>query len=201
MRVSHRDTERTEKTRVKENTNGRLTGADLLAVREQHIARLGALFAGEPLESAFVLCGIGGGSKADQYAEPERWVHEALDSLAEHAEKARDAKVFRPLVVEPNPYGVHFIDRMFGARVFHYEGQWWADLLRTPVGSLGPPDLVRDDTWGLAVRLAEAFLASGVTVPLFGLPTIASALNVALNLYGEAFLVALIEQPGPPAAT
>jgi len=173
----------------------RLRAPSLLRVRDAHFRRLTALYAGEPLDGAFVLCGIGGSSKVDQYAEPERWVEEALDSLAEQAERTKDEKAFRPLVVEPNPYGVHFVDRMLGARVFHYEGQWWADFLRSPVGSLEPPDLVRDPTWRLAVRQSEAFVASGATVPLFGLPTIASALNIALNLYGEAFLLALLDRP------
>ena len=154
-----------------------------------------ALYAGEPLDRAFVLCGIGASAKADPYQEPERWVEEALDSLAEQAEKAKDREIFRPLTIEPNPYGVHFVDRMLGARVFQYEGQWWADFLKSPVGTLARPDLDSDDTWRLARRQAEAFLASGVTVALFGLPTIASALNIVFNLYGEAFLVALLDRP------
>jgi len=180
---------------VKPVTRSRLCDPALLAVRERHFSRLTALFAGATPAGPFVLCGIGGSSKADQYAEPERWVEEALDSLAEQAERAKDEQVFRPLVVEPNPYGVHFVDRIFGARVRHYEGQWWADFLKTPVGELHEPDLESNETWRLARRQAEAFLASGVTVPLFGLPTIASALNIAVNLHGEEFLVALVERP------
>ena len=176
-------------------TSAQLREPSLEAAREEHLARLAALFDGRPLDRAFVLCGIGGSAKADPYAEPEQWVKGALDSLAEQAERAKDPEVFRPLVVEPNPYGVHFIDRIFGARVYHYEGQWWSDPLPTPVGELRPPELEASDTWCLARHQAEAFLASGVTVPLFGLPTIASALNIAVNLYGEALLVALVERP------
>jgi len=174
----------------------RLRAPELLRIRNAHFRRLTALYSGEVFDQAFVLCGIGGSSEADQYAEPERWVAEALDSLAEQTERAKDAQVFRPLVVEPNPYGVHFVDRIFGARVYHYEGQWWSDPLPRPVGELHEPDLERSGTWRLARRQVEAFDASGVTVPLFGLPTIASALNVVVSLYGEAFLVALMERPG-----
>jgi hypothetical protein len=183
---------------MRAETAARLGEAGVLAAREGHFSRLSALFAGDSWDRALVLCGIGGSSKADPYAEPERWVEEALDSLAEQAEKAKDNRVFRPLVVEPNPYGVHFIDRIFGARVYHYEGQWWSDPLPTPIGELRPPDLQANDTWRLARRQAEAFVASGVTAPLFGLPTVASALNIALNLYGERFLMALLD--GPEAA-
>ena len=180
---------------MKPEIQGRLCDPMLVAPHGAHMERLRALFDGAPPRRAFVLCGIGGNSKADPYQEPERWVEEALDSLADQAEKAKDPQVFRPLTIEPNPYGVHFIDRMFGARVFHYEGQWWADFLKSPVGTLEHPDLERDDTWRLARCLAEAFLASGVRVPLFGLPTIASPLNIAVNLYGQSFLIALLEHP------
>jgi len=176
-------------------TQARLCNPRLLEAREAHFARLTALFAGEPLDPAFVLCGIAGKSDLDPYSEPERCVEEALESLAEQAERAADTVVFRPLVLEFGPYGVHFVDRIFGARVYHQDGQWWSEPLGRPVGELQPPDLEADETWPLARRFAEAFLASGVTVPLFGLPTIASALNIAVNLYGEEFLAALLERP------
>jgi hypothetical protein len=166
-----------------------------VAARELHIARLRQVFAGKGGPAGFVLWGVCAQSSADPYKEPERWVAEALDSLTAEAEKLRDRQVFRPLCLEFGPYGVHFVDRMLGARVFFHEGQWWADNLRRPVGALEPPDLERDDTWRLARRIAEAFLGAKVSVPIFGLPTIASALNVAVNLYGEEFLMAMLERP------
>jgi hypothetical protein len=84
---------------------------------------------------------------------------------------------------------------MFGAKVTWYEDQWWSELLSTPVGELTPPDLDRDPTWALARRVAEAFIESGVAVPLFGLPTLASTLNILLNLYGESALLKMHTQP------
>ena len=68
----------------------RLRDCDLLAVRDAHFGRLSALFRGERSDRAFVLCGIGANPKADPYQEPERWVDEALGSLAEQTEKAKD---------------------------------------------------------------------------------------------------------------
>jgi hypothetical protein len=167
----------------------------LLEVRERHMARLAGLLAGQRLEGGLFLQGVTGAGKADPYAEPEQWVEQALADLAARAGALRDPAVFRPLCLEFNPYGVHFIDRMFGARVYHHADQWWSRPLGTPVGELAPPDLDRDETWRLARRIAAAFLAAGVAVPLFGLPTIASALNVAVNLYDEEFLVALAAHP------
>ncbi|NLC57315.1 MAG: hypothetical protein GX774_10795 [Armatimonadetes bacterium] len=172
-----------------------LNDPELLRAREQHLERLRALFAGRPLAQPFFLQGVGAWPSVDPYTEPERWVKEALAELAAHAEAAKDPVVFRPLCLEFGPYGVHFIDRLFGAHVYTRAEQWWSQPLSTPVGALRPPALAGDETWALARRLAEAFVASGATVPFFGMPTIASALNVAVNLYGEDFLVALLTRP------
>ncbi|MBI2940172.1 MAG: hypothetical protein HYY04_06995 [Chloroflexi bacterium] len=163
--------------------------------REAHLSRLEALFAGQPLAHVFVLRGIVEKPAVDLYTAPERWVEVALDGLVARADESLDPVVFRPLVFEFGPYGVHFVDRIFGARVYRVGDQWWSDYLDTPVGELRPPDLARDDTWRLARTVAHAFLSHGVTVLLFGLPTIASALNIAVNLHGPDFLLAMLVQP------
>lgn len=75
------------------------------------------------------------------------------------------------------------------------ERNWQVHVLDQPVGQLRTPDLRRDATWDLARRVVDAFLAAEVTLPLFGLPVIASPLNVAVNLYGQEFLFALFENP------
>ena len=180
---------------MKAETQARLNDPKLLEVRELHFSRLDALYAGKTLDHAFVLNGIPGRSQADPYKEPERWLDERLDSLVELSEKAMDPVVFRPLVIEYGPYGVHFIDRILGAHVYHAEGQWWVDYLDTPIGELEYPDLDTDDTWRLARDLAEAFMARKVAVPLFGLPTLSSTLNIGINLYGQKLLLAMLTQP------
>ena len=40
-----------------------------------------------------------------------------------------------------------------------------------------------------------SFIKQDVALPLFGLPTIASALNIAVNLYGENILVEILAKP------
>jgi hypothetical protein len=180
---------------VKAKTQAKLCDPELLEARSLHFSRLEALYAGRPLDHAFVLNGIVGNSPTDPYTEPERWVDEALDNLADQSERTMDSVVFRPLVLEFGPYGVHFIDRIFGAHVYHTGDQWWVDCLESPIGELKYPDLDTDDTWQLTRKLAEVFLACEITVPLFGLPTLSSALNVAVNLYGEEFMVAMLTQP------
>jgi hypothetical protein len=182
---------------MKANTRATLRSTDILAAREAHFTRLGALFDGRRLPDPFTLSGIYGQADCDPYEEPERWVGQALEDLAARAEVLLDPDVFRPLVVEFGPYGVHFVDRMFGAEAFDLDGtcNWQVRCLDTPVGTLKPPNLDTDPTWRLARRMAVAFVESGVTLPLFGLPTIGSALNIAINLYGQEFLVSMIEAP------
>lgn len=171
-----------------------LNDPSLLAAREAHFARLAAVYAGTA-EAPVYLQGTEARCDVDPYTEPERWVRESLAWLATQADRVRDAQVFRPLCLEFGPYGVHFVDRILGARVYQQKGQWWADYVVTPIGDLAPPDLERDETWALARQVAAAFVSERVSVPLFGLPTIASALNVAVNLYGPAFLEAMALRP------
>lgn len=172
-----------------------LNDAELLAHRQAGFDRLQALFDGKPMTHAFVLLGVGGGADVDCQDEPERWVEKALDNLAGNAHLLKDPVKFRPLSVTAWPYGVHLIDRLFGADVFPLDGDrgnWQAHPLATPVGRLRPVDFSTDPTWSMARRHARAFLDAGVSVPLFGLPVLSSPLNIILNLYGQRFLEAIL---------
>ena len=173
-----------------------LTKACLLRIRELHFSRLKRLFANEDdAPCAFVLSGVSKGIEATLEDSAQSKMDEALLALAREAEALTDLTVFRPLVVEFGLYGVHFIDKILGVDVFDLNGSWQVKLLNGRIGELMPPELHRNQVWILAQDLARAFVASGATVPLFGVPTISSALNVAVNLYGQEFLAAMIEEP------
>lgn len=137
------------------------------------------------------LWGVYAASAVDPAADPDRWIADALADLAGRANLLMDPDAVRPLCVEYGPYGVHFVDSLFGADVYQHEGQWWSRCLSQPVGTLAMPELEVHPTWRMAAEFAHAFVRSGVTVPVLGMPTVSSALNVAINLYGEAFLIAL----------
>lgn len=79
-------------------TRAILSDPDLLNIREVHFKRLEALFAGEPLEYAFVLNGVLGHASTDPYAEPERWVEESLKSLVPHGEHTQHIPVWREML-------------------------------------------------------------------------------------------------------
>ena len=170
-----------------------------IAQRDLWFSRLQALFDGrpDPYNEQYVFT-LGGSvprppEEGLAYTDPEAWVCACLELLAE--QPACTDNRFAPECVEYPIYGVHFIDRMFGANVYFYENQWNVDYLQTPVGQLQMPDLETDETWSLAKRAAQAFLDADVALPLFGLPTLSSALNIIVNLYGQNALLSMLEEP------
>ena len=171
--------------------------AALVAQRDRWFDRLQEVFDGtyrEPI--AFVLDGVRGQGVCDPYAEPERWVDECMaDIAANRAALAANEEKFVPVCVEFGLYGVHYIDRIFGSNVYFKSGQWYNDYLTTPIGELRDPDLEHDETFQLSLRAARRFAEVGGELTLFGLPTIASTLNIAINLYGQEILMAMLEEP------
>lgn len=175
----------------------------LLEIREHHLARLDALFAGRPGKHVFVLCGAIWPEDVGDDVAPATWVANRLTACDAAATAAGDRQVFRPLALEAWLYGVHFVDRLFGAHVhFHQDDTsrgWWTRVLDTAVGSLTRPDLATAAPWAKAREIATAMIAAGTSLPFLTTQVLASPLNVAVNLYGEEFLIALAADPAAAA--
>ena len=171
-----------------------LNDTRLISVRDEHFTGLGRIFDGTE-DATFYLSGINGRSEIAIYDEPELHLAGCLEDLAQMAEDARDTDIFRPLCFECDIYGVHYVDSIFGCHVYHKHGQWYNDPLDSEVGELGTPDIDKSPVWQLTRRVAAAFVAADVALPVFGLPTIASTLNIAVNLYGERILTAMLCEP------
>ena len=92
------------------------------------------------------------------YTDPEQALKNDLASLAEQAAGFRPVSRFVPFCVEGEFYGVHFVDKIFGADVFFQDGQWYNRPLKTEVGELKEPDLENSETWLMAKAYAQAFL-------------------------------------------
>lgn len=172
-----------------------LKRSDLLQIREEHFLRLEHLLTGDKPDQPFFLQGIDGEGVADPYREPEHWVDQALNSLAERVESSKDPLVFRPLCLEFRPFGLHFTDCILGAVARNSDERWWVERFNSPIGSLPQPAWEDSDTWKLAQRLAIAFRDTGVSLPLFGMPIVAGSLTLAVDLYGPDFLEALLLDP------
>jgi hypothetical protein len=173
-----------------------LSDPELLAAREGHVARLRSVFDGTyDSYTAFALRGHAAWIRGAGATDAEAEIARALQALAPAAEALRDPHVFRPLALECEIYGVHFTDKILGADVFDLQGSWQVHPVSHAVGELPIPNLDSDPTWRRAQELARAFVAAGASVPYFGLPTIASTLNVGVNLYGQELLAAMLECP------
>jgi hypothetical protein len=172
----------------------RLNDPEVQAAFNYHQARLRALFDGAHLDPVFVLNGIGMYTE-DVSLDWEAWLDESLAILATRAEDACNREIFRPLTITYNPHGVHFVDKLFGAEVFVLDGSWQVRPFTTPVGTLQAPDLATHPTWRAVRDFAQAFMAREVTNVTLGLPTIASVLNIAVNLYGQEILLAMVTEP------
>ena len=177
-------------------THSILNDPTLIARRDRGFATLTDLFVhGDP--STVKAWGIQGRASDGTllYRDPEVWLDEVLENLAARAEETACETCFVPMCVWGDFYGVHFIDKLLGSEVFAAYGQWYNRYLPHPVGRLEKPDWQKNEAWLLARRLAEAFLASDVSVPLFSPPILSSPLNIAVNLYGQEMLVAMLEDP------
>jgi len=176
-----------------------LNDPNLIKHRDMWFTRLQNLFDNRPddfnKEQVLSISGICGNSSIPIYENPELWVKECLENLAEGANTSLTQNKFTPLCIESDIYGVHFIDSIFGCEIFFQDGQWYNRYLGKEVGSLAKPDINKCEAWQIAKRAAEAFVRQEVSLPLFGLPTIASALNIAVNLYGDEILAAMLAEP------
>ena len=164
--------------------------------REGWMKRLDNLFDGKPDpyldEYVFTVEGIAGKSEIDLYKNPEEWIIDCLEDLARRIGETEKEFTFVPACIMYGLYGVHFIDKILGANVFYKEKQWWSDDIGIKVGSLQAPDLDSNEVFSLAKRACRAFIDQNVRLPFYGLPTIASALNIIINLYSEEILVAML---------
>ena len=176
-----------------------LNDPERIRKRDLWFSRMSNIFNGTPdewnNEHILGVNGIVGKSSHDPYTEPELWVEDCLEDLARRAEALDNEKYFRPLCVEYSAYGVHYIDKILGAPVFFQYGQWYNKYLSTPIGNLEYPDLDNNYVWQITRRAVKAFLDADVALPLFGLPTIASTLNISVNLFGEKILVEMLDDP------
>jgi hypothetical protein len=183
---------------MKDGTREILNDPNLIAIRDRGLARLEAQFAGT-LGEVFHMHGVAPMvTRVD--IDPIAWLDDTLDYLADCGRKilahGEADSIFRPLGLIYNPREVHFVDHLFGADVVNIgtaeEPNWQVNYMTHPVGELAPVDLTAQPDWQLTMEVAHAFVARDVKAVHFSMPTIASALNIAMSLYGQEFLVAML---------
>jgi len=167
--------------------------------RDKWFERLRSLFSGNYSGDAPSISGICGYPRDGKlvYSCPEQWVVESLENLAEKIDRYDDEAHFVPHCIQLDLFGVHYVDSFFGAHVYYNNEafQWYNDYLTGDIGSLSFPDFEQHEAWDISKRAVQAFLEQEVALPVFGLPTISSALNIAVNLYGQKILLEMMLEP------
>ena len=136
-----------------------LNRPDLIKKRDSWFARMEKVFGGEYTgwNSQYVL-GVDGVVSHIPYdpAVPAKVrVEAALETAAQNCTALENEAYFRPVCVEYPPFGVHYIDKLLGAEVSFYAGQWYNKYMTTPIGSLKMPALEEDPLWQDSMRVAE----------------------------------------------
>lgn len=170
----------------------------IAAAQATHRERIHRFFAGEAVEQVIAIAGdFGGYYGAGEESPLAAWMRNDLAGVvAAQRAVAHDPVNFRPLLVEFVPFGVHYVDALFGARVFHFEEHWWSELLPGTLADLAPLDLATAPLFRWTLAALESLLAAlppehAVTFPIYSSP-----LNVAINLFGESVLMEL-HDPSP----
>jgi len=184
--------------KLSEKARNILNNESFIENQNNWMKRLENLFNGVPDpyldDHVFILDGIEGHSSIDPYLNPEGYIIDCLEDLAKRVDETKKEYTFVPACISYMPYGVHFVDKLFGAEVFYKDDQWWSNLIKSPIGELSNPDLNSNEFFNLAKRACQAFLDQNVKLPFFGHPTIASVLNIIINLYGEEILIAMLTE-------
>jgi hypothetical protein len=177
---------------------------EIEAVQARHRRRVSALFAGQPdgqplaISAPWFGCahGLSGTNAIDMLAQPEAWLADVLAGMAQEGPAAAlDPITFRPLVIDMDALGVHFIDALFGARVFFHAGQVWNEELPQDLAALQAPDLRASERMRQALDLARLAVAASGGRLLVAMPVLSCAINVGINLFGQRLLEAMGTRP------
>ena len=174
-----------------------MSEALLCQKRDEWFSRLQDFFDGrEVYPQGFRMHGSAAWGAVDICTEPEAWVDACLEDIAgNRATDVLNDEKFVPVCLWCWIYGVHFMDKIMGGELYFSNGDCNCAYLKTPVGELTEPDLETNETFAIAVRAAKRFAEVGGGYPIFGLPVIASALNIGINLYGQELLISMLEEP------
>ena len=93
-----------------------LNRKDLIEKRDLWFERMENVFDAKETEWSkkyvYAVNGVSAWGRHDPYTEPELWAEDCLENLAECYEIMENENYFRPLCVEYNIYGVHYIDKI-----------------------------------------------------------------------------------------
>jgi len=126
----------------------------------------------------------------------DKWLQNELRAVKENTREALDStSLFYPMVEMFSYYGTHFLDKLFGAEVGLYSGQFWSEVVDYPVSDLQMPDVDNSPVLKEAVELAQWIKKQSPEGFLISMPDVGCPLNIAINLFGDKFLLEMAANP------
>lgn len=173
-------------------------------IQAEHMARLEQLYrtgwAGRVVSVCGPCCGqhhgLRGTNGIDMLARPQEWLEHTLSDMARRVAEAADPVNFRPLYLELDCLGVHYVDALLGARVYFHEAQAWNDPLPCDLADLRMPDLSRSQVFQASLRLVRLAAAATRGLMPIAIPVTSCPINIGINLFGDRLLEAMLARPG-----
>lgn len=126
----------------------------------------------------------------------EKWLQNELRAVKENVIEALDtSSLFYPIIEMFSFYGTHFLDKLFGAEVGFYEDQFWSKVVDYPVSQLQMPDVENSEVLKEAVEMAQWIKKKAPDGFLISMPDMGCPLNIAINLFGDKFLLEMAMDP------
>ena len=177
--------------------------AEIAETQAYHRQRLADLFNGIPPKTQIAIDGqafghahgLAGTHPIDMLQNPQAWLDDVLEDMRGQSDTLADRATFRPAIIELDPWGVHYIDQFFGANVYFYAGQVWNDELKYDLSELAPPDVVHSPLFQQSLELGQIVSSATQAKVLVAGPVLSCPANIAINLFGQRFLEALLERP------
>lgn len=173
--------------------------AETVAVQREHRLRLEMLCRGEQPEivPAFAACTwrtpIAGAYDCDA------WLTQALAEMRGMAAAFRDRVTYRPFALSLALHDLHFPAALAGCPVHQNDGRiWWTPLSKLGAGieDFRAPDLDRHPGFQEMIRQLRLIVeATNGRIPV-EIPYVSEPLLLAVDLFGEEFLMLLAAEPG-----
>jgi len=139
--------------------------------------------------------GLWGTNAIDMLAEPDAWLDDVFAGMAACADLYADTRTYRPLLIELDALGTHFVDALLGASVRFHEGQAWSEPLEIAPEELRRPDLARCRVLDRALALARRALERTEGRVLLSTPVLSCPVNIGMNLFGGRLLEDVAVRP------
>ncbi|HGJ67049.1 TPA: hypothetical protein ENS27_16945 [bacterium] len=170
---------------------------------EYHQNRLKAFYSGQQIDEVIAIAGrmfghnhgLAGINEIDMLRKPDEWLDDVLKDMSQYAHESNDMITFKPLTIEIDPLGVHYIDAIFGADVYIHDQQTWSDQLDIDLDDLQMPDLSNNQVFQESLILTRKAVELTQGKIFITTPVLSCAINIGINLFGERLLESLITRP------